>query len=61
MESIVLICNFQTDIVGSNQIKTMFEPEYKRFITLDRYDCISNYYLQPKDFDSDTDDYDNDI
>jgi len=45
MESIVLIHNFWTDIVGSNQIKTVFDPEYERFITLDGYDCISSYYL----------------
>ena len=61
MESIVLIHNFWTDIVGSNQIKTVFDPEYEKFITLDGYDCISNYYLQPEDFDSEGDNYDNDI
>ena len=48
MESIVLIHNFRTDIVCSNQIKTVFDPEYERFITLDGYDRISNYYLQPQ-------------
>ena len=61
MESIVLIHNFWTDIVGSNQIKTVFDPEYERFITLDGYDGISNYYLRPEDFNSDTDNYHNDI
>mgnify|MGYP006205063927 FL=1 len=61
MESIVLIHNFCTDIVGSNQIKTVFDPEYKRFITLDGYDPISNYYLQQEDFKSSTDGDENDI
>ena len=61
MESIVLIHNFCTDIVGSIQIKIVFGQEYKRFITLDGYDRISNYYLQPEDFESDTDVDENDI
>ena len=61
MESIVLIYNFRTYIVGYNQIKTVFDPEYGRFITLDGYDSISNYYLQPEDFQSDTDRDENDI
>jgi hypothetical protein len=61
MESIVLIHNCCTDIVGSNQIKTMFDPEYERFITLDGYDRISHYYLQPEDLESDTDGDENDI
>ena len=61
MESIALIHNFRTDIVGSNQIKTVFDPEYERFIFQDEYDPISNYYLRPEDFDSDTDDFDIDI
>jgi len=50
-----------SDIVGLNQIITVFDLEYERFITLDGYYCISNYYLQPEDFDSDNDDYDDDI
>ena len=61
IESIVLIHNFCTDIVGSNQITTVFDPEYERFITLDGYDHISNYYLQPEDLESDTDWDENDI
>jgi len=61
MESIVFIHNFCTNIVGSDQIKTVFVPEYERLITLDRYDCISNYYLRPEDFESDTDGDENDI
>ena len=61
MESIVLIHNFHTEKVGYNQIKTVFDPKYERFITLDGYDHISQYYLQPEDFQSDTDRDENDI
>ena len=34
LESIFLIHNFRTDIVGSNQIKTVFDPE-ERYSNLD--------------------------
>ena len=34
LESIILIHNFRTDIVGSNQIKTVFDPE-ERYSNLD--------------------------
>ena len=51
----ILIHNFRTDIVGSNQIKTIFDPEYERYINLDGYDRISQYYLQPEDFNTDSD------
>jgi hypothetical protein len=53
LESIVLIHNFRTELVGSNQIKTVFDPEYERVINLEGYDRISKYYLRPEDFDSD--------
>ena len=39
----------------------MFDPEYKRFITLDGYDHIGNHYLQPEDFESHTDRDENDV
>ena len=61
MELIVLIHNFCTEIVGYNQIKTVFDPEYERFITLDGYNRISTYYLQAEDFESDSDGEENDI
>ena len=37
LESIVLIHNYRTELVGSNQIKTVFDPEYERVIKLDGY------------------------
>ncbi len=61
IESIVLIHNFCTNIVGSNQIKPVFDPEYERFITLDGYDHISNYNLQQEDFEPNIDGDENDI
>ena len=41
LESIVLIHNFRTDLVGSNQISTVFDPEYEGYINLEGYDRIS--------------------
>ena len=61
MESIILIHNFRTDIVGSNQIKTVFDPEYKRYINLDGYDLISQCYLRPEYFNSDSDNSEDNI
>ena len=47
--------------MGYNQIKTVLDPKYERYITLDGYDRISNYYLQAEDFESDSDGEENDI
>ena len=58
LESIILIHNFRTELVGSNQIKTVFDPEYERVINLDGYDHSSKYYLRPEDFDSNEDNND---
>jgi hypothetical protein len=35
LESIILTHNFRTNIVGSNQIKTVFDPEYERCVSLE--------------------------
>ena len=51
LESIVLIHNFHAELIGSNQIKTVFDPEYEQYINLDEYDYIGQYYLQPEDFE----------
>eukprot|EP00804_Cyclotella_cryptica_P016741 CCRYP_002055-RA/>CCRYP_002055-RA protein AED:0.07 eAED:0.07 QI:0/-1/0/1/-1/1/1/0/232 len=56
VQSIILTHNFRTDIVGRNQIKTVFDPEYERYVKLEGYDRIGQYYLQPGDFNSDSDD-----
>ena len=39
--------------MGGNQIKTVFDPEYKWIIKIDGYDRISQYYLRPEDFNTD--------
>jgi len=53
IESIVLIHNFRTECIGLNQIKTVFDPEYERYQTLEGYDRISQYYLRPGDYNTD--------
>jgi hypothetical protein len=55
LESIILTHNYRTELVGSNQIKTVFDPEYQQIISIEGYDRIHKYYLQPEDFESDKD------
>ena len=59
IEAIVLIHNFCTELVGFNQIKTVFDPEYVRIQSLEGYDCISQYYFKPGDYNSDDNDDEN--
>ena len=56
IQSIILTHNFRTCIVGCNQINTVFDPEYERYINLEGYDRIGQYYLRPEDFNTDNDD-----
>ena len=49
IQSIVLIHNFRTEIVGLNQIRTVFDPEYERYISLHGYDRIRRYYFNNDD------------
>jgi hypothetical protein len=49
----VYIHNFRTDLVGQNQIQTVFDPEYEREINIEGYDRIHRYYYQPEDFEAD--------
>jgi hypothetical protein len=37
LESIVLIHNFHTELVGSKQVKMFFDPEYELYVNLDRF------------------------
>ncbi len=48
IRSIVTVHNFRTDFVGLNQIRTVFDPEYERYISLHGYDRIRRYY-SPED------------
>ncbi len=56
LESIVYVHNLQTDIIGENQIKTVFDPEYERIHNLEGYDHIWQYYFQPGKYDTDDSD-----
>ena len=53
LENIILIHNFRTELVGLNQIKTVFDVEYERIQTLSGYDRISQYYFRPGDYNTD--------
>jgi hypothetical protein len=53
LEAIVLIHNYWTELVGFNQINTVFDPEYVHVQNLDGYDRIAQYYFHPGDYDSD--------
>ena len=45
IQSMVFIHNFRTHLMGCNQIKTEFDQEYERVITLNGNDRISRYYF----------------
>ncbi len=61
IRTIVLVHNFCTELVGMNQITTVFDPEYENYIAIEGHDKIYRYYFQEDDFvsDSDDDDLDN--
>jgi hypothetical protein len=42
--SVILLHNFRTEIVGLNQIATVFNPHYEQYINLDTYDRIQRYF-----------------
>ena len=50
LSSIILFHNFRTEIVGLNQINTLFDPEYEMCITLTGYDRIRRFYFNEDDF-----------
>jgi hypothetical protein len=49
IQLIVLIHNFQTEPVGLNQIKTVFDPEYECYINLVGYEWIKWHYFNEDD------------
>ena len=53
LECVILVHNFRTEIVGHNQISTVFAPEYERVINIQGYDRIRQYYLQPGNYETD--------
>lgn len=42
--SIALLTNLRVELVGLNQIATVFNPEYEQIIKLDNYDRIARYF-----------------
>ncbi len=44
LECIILVHNFQTEIVGHNQISMVFVPEYELVINIHGYNRIRKYY-----------------
>ena len=55
IEAIVLVHNYRTEMVGFNQINTVFDAEYVRVQNLNGYDRIAQYYFRPGDYNSDDD------
>jgi hypothetical protein len=45
IQCIALIHNFRMELVGLNQIATVFNPQYERYINLRGYDRIRRYYF----------------
>jgi hypothetical protein len=56
IRTIVLVHNFRTHLIGRNQIKTVFDPEYERSVAIEGHDKIYQYYFQEGDYVSDSDD-----
>jgi hypothetical protein len=50
---IILLHNFRTDVVGLNQIATVFNVEYETYVNVRNYDRIAQYYEQVVDSDED--------
>ena len=41
---IILLHNFRTELIGSNQIATIFNEEYYAYVNVRNYDRITKYY-----------------
>jgi hypothetical protein len=50
---IILLHNFRTDVVGLNQIATVFNVEYESYVNIRNYDRIAQYYENVEDSDED--------
>jgi hypothetical protein len=60
IEAIVLVHNYWMEMVGFNQINTVFDPEYVWIQNLHGYNRIAQYYFCPGDYHSDDNNDDND-
>jgi hypothetical protein len=56
IEAIVLIHNYCTELVGFNQISTVFDSKYVHIQNLEVYDRIAQYYFRPGEYNSDDND-----
>ncbi len=56
IEGIILIHNYCTELVGFNQIKTVFDSEYVRIHNLEGYDRIAQYNFRPGEYNSNDND-----
>lgn len=50
IECIALLHNFRTSHEGLNQIATVFNPEYEKYISVDGYDRIRRYFASEEIF-----------
>jgi hypothetical protein len=48
---VALLHNFRTEVLGVNQIATVFNPEYEQFINLEGYDRIARYFYNEDNID----------
>ncbi len=55
LKAIVHVHNFQTEYVGGNQIKTLFDTGYVQVQNLHSYDRIAQYYFHPGEYNSEVD------
>jgi hypothetical protein len=49
IQSIVLVHNFRNEIVGFNQIRTVFDPQSEMYISLSGYDRNRRFYFYEDD------------
>jgi hypothetical protein len=47
LHGIFLMHNYRTNLIGINQIRTVFEPEYERIVQYGAYDRIRRFFARP--------------
>jgi hypothetical protein len=56
IEAIILIHNYRMELVGFNQINTMFDSAYVHIHNLEGYDRIAQYNFRPDEYNSNDND-----
>lgn len=51
LQSIILVHNLRTELVGLNQIATVFNAEYVQYQNIESYDRIRRFYFNTEDFE----------